>query len=293
MCGYRTRLAYLLVSLVSLGLLPGSVLADASQIKAQQRPGEFEILEGAALQLRGQEPKTGRVTGYKWRIIAGEGGKLIDADTMSATFYVAKASEPVQLYQIELVTSFADGKKTTANILVRVHKRPGESSKGDKKVVYRNRGPWLGFGFGFGMGYLWNYPIYVPIIIPIPPNEVWPPDLQPPVEPQPFAEEDMADLPADLLPEDIYAMEDFGLLADQLPELNDLSVDSYETIDGVDGGDMAIEGAVAEDMMIEDEVLDDPVYNDYPEPGMDDLMRDDPMMDDMMMDDPMMDDMMY
>ena len=121
---------------------------------------------------------------------------------------------------------------------------------------------------------------------------IWPPDVQPPVEPQPFTEEDMADLPADLLPEDIYDMEDFGMLADQLPELNDLNVDSYDAIGDIDAGDMAIEGSVADDIVIEGEVLDEPVYDDYQEPMIDDRMMDDPM-DDKMMDDMMMDDMMY
>jgi len=274
-------------ALVALACITSN--ANGSQIKAQQAPGQFEILEGAALQLRAQEPKQGNVAGYQWSILDGEGGKLMNAETLNATFYAPKVTTDVQLFQVQLATTFADGKTTRASVLVRVHKRPDKSTKGSKKVVYRNSGPWMGFGFGFGTGYLWNYPIYVPIIIPVPPNEIWPPDLQPPVEPQPFTAEDMTDLPVELQPEEIYDMEDFGFMADQLPELNDLNVDSYDAAESFDSNaDMAIEGTMMDDMMIEGEVLDEPTFDNYPEP-----MMDDPMMDDNMMDDGMMDDMYY
>ena len=114
-------------------------------------------------------------------------------------------------------------------------------------------------------------------------------NLQPPVEPQPFTAEDMTDLPVELQPEEIYDMEDFGFMADQLPELNDLNVDSYDAVDSFDSNaDMAIEGTMMDDMMIEGEVLDEPTFDNYPEP-----MLDDPMMDDSMMDDGMMDEMYY
>ena len=287
----------LITSTLATIFLAGVVQADSSQIKAQQKPGQFEILEGAALQLRAQAPKNGQATGYLWSVAEGEGGKLMNEDTPDATFYAPKVAQDVQIYEVQLATTFADGKTTRASVLVRVHKRPDKTKQG-KKVVYRNSGPWLGFGFGFGMGYLWDYPIYVPIIIPLPPNEVWPPDLQPPVEPQPFAEEDIAGLPAYLQPEDIYDMEDFSLLADQLPELNDLNVDSYDEIDSLDGADMAIDDSAATDMMIQGEVLEDPIYNDVPDSMMDDRMindsmMEDSMMEDSMMDEPMMDDMMY
>jgi hypothetical protein len=289
----KTRVS-LIRNSIAFGLLAlafTNASASSSQIQAQQKPGQFEILEGSALQLRAQEPKQDKPTGYQWRIIDGDGGKLMNADTLAATFYAPKVTADVQLYQVQLATTFADGKTTKASVLVRVHKRPAKSAKTGKKVVYRNSGPWLGFGFGFGMGYLWDYPIYVPIIIPIPPNEVWPPDLQPPVEPQPFTAEDMTDLPAELQPADIYDAEDFGLLADQLPELTDLNVDSYDSIDSVDNsGDMSTDDAMMNDMMIEGEVLDEPAFDDYTEPMIDEPMME-PMMNDSMMDYPMMDDM--
>lgn len=280
----RTRNSLIRYS-IAFGLLAlafGNANANSSQIQAQQKPGQFEILEGSALQLRAQEPKQGKVSGYQWSIIDGDGGKLMNADTLDATFYAPKVTADVQIYQVQLATTFADSKTTKASVLVRVHKRPDKSAKSGKKVVYRNSGPWLGFGFGFGMGYLWDYPVYVPIIIPIPPNEVWPPDLQPPVEPQPFSADDMIDLPAELQPAEIYDTEDFGLLADQLPELTEMNVDSYDAVDSFDNNsDMAIEG----------EVLDEPDFDNYTEPMIDEPMMDDSMMDDSMMDYPMMDDM--
>jgi len=258
---------------VTSGLLPVAVAADSPappQVMAQQKPGQFEILEGSPLQLRVTPPKSDSpVKSYKWKIVSGKGGKLIDPKTPDAVFYAKKIKEQTELFELQLTTKFENRKKTKASILVQVHKRPDKSESGSKTVVHRRAGPWIGFGLGFGFGYLWNYPIYVPIIIPVPPEEVWPPGEQLPAEAYPLDETDIGELPDSLQPEQLYGASDFEAFEDDLlaPDAleAELAAESFEAdLPVADDYEMGIE---AETMDGYDEpVIDAEPMEPMPEP---------------------------
>jgi len=85
-------------------------------------------------------------------------------------------------------------------MIVRVHKRTPQSET--KTVVERRYGvnPWFTGVLGFGLGYMWNYPVYVPIYVSVPDEDLRPEDL-PPTNPEPLPPQEIQNLPDDLRPE--------------------------------------------------------------------------------------------
>jgi hypothetical protein len=143
-------------------------------------PGTYELLEGKSMQFDARQ-KEAKITAerYEWQVVHGEGARLLNPTSARVTFVApSKIEEDSRNFTLQLTTHYPKGNKSSeAQINIRVHKKT-------KKVVARDRSPWLYGGIGFGFGYLWGgwWP-YPPVIIipPPPPGEVWPPEEVPPV----------------------------------------------------------------------------------------------------------------
>lgn len=178
-------------------------------ISANQAPGQYDVLEGTAVQLRaqdreaGSEPdanRGGNVKAYQWEIVEGQGGRLLNADTPTVTFYAPGVTRDVETFAVKLTTSFADGTSSSATLLIRVHKnapKAGADRSYERRYGYS---PWFWGSVGFGFGYIWNYPVYIPILIPWPGEELLPEDLDP-IPPEALLPDEIDELPDELAPE--------------------------------------------------------------------------------------------
>ncbi len=173
-------------------------------VQVSQAPGQYDVMEGTVLQLRAQNSeKNPDVKGYRWEIVEGSGGKLLNADTAEVTFYASNIISDTEAFTLKLTTEFANGKSSSASMIVRVHKRAPQSS-GTTSTVQRRYGinPWFTGALGFGLGYLWNYPVYVPFYVPVPGEDFLPEDL-PATTPEPLTRQEIQELPSDLRPETV------------------------------------------------------------------------------------------
>jgi hypothetical protein len=172
--------------------------ADA---QVSQAPGQYDVMEGIAVQLRAQNSENNpEIKGYRWEIVEGSGGKLLNEETAVVTFYAPNITGDIETFTLKLTTEFVSGKSSSASMIVRVHKRAPQSET--KTVVERRHGfnPWFTGVFGFGLGYMWNYPVYVPIYVPVPDTDLRPEELLP-TNPEPLPPQEIQELPNDLQPE--------------------------------------------------------------------------------------------
>jgi hypothetical protein len=224
---------------------------EGLQIEAKPLPGQLDVLQGTAFQLGGTPPDKGpRPSSYKWEILEGEGGELLNADTAEAIFRAPVLEEQsIELFVIQLTALYEGQQPATAKLHVRVLKDLPEKtvqqqeaedemvtyikglSKRQKKklakqyrkqarnrtvVVQNNPYPSWHFGFSWGWGWPVYYPIYVPIIVP-PPGGEWLPGEGEWPEPTPLPYDEIVnEFPSDIA--DNYLPQDYPL-ADELPEL--------------------------------------------------------------------------
>lgn len=221
------------------------------QIEAKPLPGQLDVLQGTAFQLGGTPPDKGpKPSSYKWEILEGEGGELLNADQAEAIFRApVLKDEKIELFVIELTAQYAGQEPATARLHVRVldelpektaqqqsaedemvgyikgltkkekkklAKQYRKQSRSRNVVVQNNPYPSWHFGFSWGWGWPVNYPIYVPIIVP-PPGGEWEPGVGEWPEPTPLPYDEIVnEFPSDIA--DNYLPQDFPL-ADEVPGL--------------------------------------------------------------------------
>ena len=165
-----------------------------------QAPGQYDVLEGTAVQLRANERSGGvQASSYQWEIVEGRGATLLNADAAVTTFVAREIKTDVETFLIRLTSTFPTDKSSSATLIVRVHKRKPAGTTTTRTNERYGFDPWFYGSVGSGFGYIWNYPIYIPIIIP-PPGEIWPPDELPIIDPEPLPPGEIDQLPPDLLP---------------------------------------------------------------------------------------------
>lgn len=243
----------LLVGL-TLAVVPALLAGQQSDqllIEARPLPGQLDVLQGTAFQLGGTPPDQGpKPSSYKWQILEGEGGELLNADRPEAIFRAPVLEDKeIELFVIQLTAQYAGQEPATAMLHVRVLKElpektaqqqeaedemvsyiKGLTKKQKRKlakqyrrqtrnqavVVHNNPYPSWHFGFSWGWGWPVYYPIYVPIIVP-PPGGEWLPGEGEWPEPTPLPYDEIVnEFPSDIA--DNYLPQDFPL-ADEIPEI--------------------------------------------------------------------------
>lgn len=247
-----TILTLLLIS--GLAFAPVLAIAQQSgelQIEAKPLPGQLDVLQGTAFQLGGTPPDKGpKPSSYRWEILEGDGGELVNADSPEAIFRAPVLEDKsLELFVIQLTAQYKGADPATAQLHVRVHKElpektaeqaaaedemvdyiKGLSKRQRKKLAkqYRKQArkqtvvvqssPYPSWHFGFSWGWGWPvyYPIYVPIVVP-PPGGEWLPGEGEWPEPTPLPYEEIVnEFPADIAQD--YLPQDFPL-ADEVPGL--------------------------------------------------------------------------
>ena len=105
-----------------------SVIAIGS-VAAQEitpTPGTYELLEGKSMQFDARQ-KDAKVTAdrFEWQIVAGEGARLLNANSARVTFVApSKLEEESRNFTLQLTTHYPKGNKSSeARINIRVHKK--------------------------------------------------------------------------------------------------------------------------------------------------------------------------
>ena len=247
-----TILTLLLIS--GLAFAPVLAIAQQSgelQIEAKPLPGQLDVLQGTAFQLGGTPPDKGpRPSSYRWEILEGDGGELVNADSPEAIFRAPVLEDKsLELFVVQLTAQYKGAAPATAQLHVRVHKElPEKTAKqaaaedemvdyikslskrqrkklakqyrkqARKQTVVVQSSPYPSWHFGFSWGWGWPvyYPIYVPIVVP-PPGGEWLPGEGEWPEPTPLPYEEIVnEFPADMAQD--YLPQDFPL-ADEVPGL--------------------------------------------------------------------------
>ena len=69
-------------------------------IQATQSPGQYDVLEGTAVQFRAQGSESNpNVERYNWEIIEGEGGRLLNAENSVVTFYAPNTDADIESFR--------------------------------------------------------------------------------------------------------------------------------------------------------------------------------------------------
>ena len=196
--------------------------SSAATLYAQEitaTPGTYELLESTTMQFDARaNDKSGKVISYRWEIVSGKGGRLVNVNQPRVTFVAPAIDEKRRLFTVLLSLEYEKGKPSQARINIRVHKKNKETTK-------RRSSPWVSGTIGFGFGYLWGgwwgYPPL--IVIPCPPPEtIWPPEEIPPIA-VPLPEDPDFDDWAARNPELVEAyLDDAGLTPEMLPGDEDL-----------------------------------------------------------------------
>ena len=249
----RTSMAGFIVLVIALApTFAAGQVGSELQIEAKPLPGQLDVLQGTAFQLGGTPPDQGpKPSIYKWEILEGEGGELVNADRAEAIFRSPVLEDKeIELFVIQLTAQYEGQEPAKATLHVRVLKELPEKtvqqqaaedemvsyikglSKRQKKklakqyrkqarrqtVVVQNN-PYPSWHFGFHWGWSWpvRYPIYVPIIVP-PPGGEWLPGEGEWPEPAPLSYDEIVnDFPDDIA--DNYLPQDYPL-ADEIPEID-------------------------------------------------------------------------
>lgn len=163
---------------LTAALASNNVFARTFKTSVKVSAGTYELIEGSFLQFDARENKnSGKITRYQWRILEGMGAKLDNADGPKVTFHAPMIKFDQKTYRLQLQMDYANGKPSTADVYVRVHKKSAIDT-------HKRKSPWLTGNIRFGFGYLWGawWPHPPIIILPCPPPEtVWPPESFPPI----------------------------------------------------------------------------------------------------------------
>jgi hypothetical protein len=138
------------ITLLGLAILvvaaPGpSQVSGELQIEAKPIPGQLDALQATAFQLGGTPPDRGpKPASYRWEILEGEGGTLLEADKAEAIFQAPTLEEKsMELFVIQLTATYSGKEPATAQLHVRVHKelpaKTAAQEEAEDEIVQRYR----------------------------------------------------------------------------------------------------------------------------------------------------------
>lgn len=97
------------------GQIVSSPSTPGTYTQVSQAPGQYDVMEGIAVQLRAQNSKNNPdIKGYLWEIIEGNGGKLLNAESAVVTFYAPNISGDMEAFTLKLTTEFVSAKSSSA-----------------------------------------------------------------------------------------------------------------------------------------------------------------------------------
>jgi len=83
-------------------------------------PGQLDVIEGTAISLDGRLAEGLEASGYRWKIVQGEGGRLIGETREDAVFIAPKVEKGVKEFIVELTVMYSDQPMSTRRLSIRV-----------------------------------------------------------------------------------------------------------------------------------------------------------------------------
>lgn len=110
-----------LLLIASLALAPTLVAAQGDgelEIEAKPLPGQLDVLQSTAFQLGGTPSDRGpKPSSYKWEILEGKGGELINADRAEAIFRAPVLEDKsLEIFVIQLTAPYQGQEPATATL---------------------------------------------------------------------------------------------------------------------------------------------------------------------------------